>query len=230
MKSKITFIAVILSALTTTLFAQRHFMPAASHRLCLSVGGGTTMMFGDLKKKVIKPAFKGNFDYNFTPFISAGVEVQAGSLAGGDKDVNGTTSGLYSHSKYTAANANIRLSLGQFFPETQNKFANFIGGAYLGSGMGYIRSNAKMLVRKYSYSDGALPGTFHQQASEIIVPVNVGINMDLSYHIALNLNYQHNFTSSEALDGYDIDIKSNKRDDSYGMISIGLRFYFGDIY
>lgn len=231
MKSTLAILSVLVSGfISQQAFAQARQIPAASQHLSITVGGGVSTLFGDLQKKTVRPAFRGNFDYNFTPFVSAGAEFQVGGLAAGDKDPKGKTSGLYTAGSYTAINANIRMAIGQFLPMPQTKGAEILGGIYVGSGMGIVMSNRKTLVRSYSYTDKPLAANFYDNAREVVVPLNIGINMDLSYHVGLNMNFQYNFTTTEKLDGYDFIVNKNEHDDAYGMASLAIRFYFGRMY
>lgn len=231
MKYTLTIFSIVLAGfISQQSFAQARAIPAASQRLSLTVGGGVSTLFGDLQKKTVRPAFRGNFDYNFTPFVSAGAEFQIGGLAAGDKDPKGKTSGLFTAGSYTAFNANLRIAIGQFLPMPQTKGAEILGGIYLGSGMGVVMSSRKTLVRNYSYTDKPLAANFYDKAREVVVPVNLGINMDLSYHVGLNMNLQYNFTTTEKLDGYDFITTENEHRDAYGMASLAIRFYFGRMY
>lgn len=228
MKSKFLFLCIFSLAVSASGFAQIQYIPASIHRFSISLGGGMTALFGDLKPKVFKPAARGNIDYNFTPFISAGIEGQYGTFAGGDIEPAGKTTGLYSQSNYYAVNANVRLGVGQFLPTPENRFSELLGGIYLGSGIGYVSSEVTTLVKKYPYSSTPLTGTFYVEANEILIPINLGVNMDLPvYRLGANLNFQYNITMSEALDGYDVNILSNNDNDGYGMVSLAIRYYFG---
>lgn len=229
MKLKYLLLCVGLLA-SAPAFSQIQYIPAAVHRFSIGLGGGITTLYGDLQKpKVICPAGKLNLDYNFTPFISAGIEGQYGKFAGGDAAPNGETFGLYSESNFIAVNANARLAVGQFLPVPDTKFQEILGGIYLGAGIGYINSEIQELSRAYSYAGNTqLVGTFHNEAEEIVIPLNAGLNFDLPvYRMGININYQYNLSTTEALDGYDVSILSNNDNDAYSFISVSVKYFFG---
>lgn len=208
--------------------AQIQYIPASIHWFSVSAGGGVTMLYGDLSKKVLMPAGKINFDYNFTPYISAGIEGQVGKLAEGDPDPQSEQFGLYSENSYFAFNANARLAIGQFLPTPENGFAELLGGIYAGAGIGYISSENKQLVRSYSYTSNFLQGNFYTESEGIVYPLNFGVNYDLPvYRLGINLNFQYTFTGSEELDGYDIAVLNNNDNDAYSLISLSVRYFFG---
>lgn len=220
---------LILSLLFVAVYyignAQIQYIPASIHRLSFTLGGGVTNLYGDLKTRVFKPAARGNFDYNFTPFISAGVEGQYGLFAGGNLDVSGKDGGLYSESNYWAVMANVRAALGQLLPVPENKFSELIGGIYLGSGVGYVKSDIRSIKNNtFVMSNGSI----RYNTGDVIIPINLGINADLPvYRMGINLNFQYNIGTSDALDGYDFHVRSNTDNDAYSFVSLAIRYYFG---
>ena len=228
---KMKTISLLLSSLLLTIMctAQIQYIPAAAHRFDVGIGGGVTTLFGDLPKKVLKPAACANFDYNFSPYFSIGLQGQIGSLAEGNRDIYSSSLGLYSETKFKAANINVRAALGLLLPKPENRLQDFIHNIYIGAGAGWVSSKIDNIVTTYAtLNDQPISGTVTYETSELIIPVNAGVDMDLPvYGLGINLNLQYNFTRSEALDGYDFFIGANKHSDGYGMASISLKYYFG---
>lgn len=225
MKYKVFTLSILFVAAAYIGRAQIQYIPASIHRLSLTVGGGVTNLYGDLKTKVFKPAARGNFDYNFTPFISAGVEGQYGMLAGGDLNVSGKDGGLYSESNFWAVMANVRAGLGQILPVPQNKFSELVGGIYIGTGIGYVKSDVRSIKNNSFVMNN---GSIRYDAGDVIIPINLGINADLPvYRLGINLNFQYNIGTSDALDGYDFHVRTNTDNDAYSFVSLAVRYYFG---
>lgn len=198
------------------------------NRMSLTLGAGITTLYGDLETKRPRAAFRGNLDYNITPFISAGIEGQFGRLSEGDEDIHGVSEGLYMESNYSTVQANARLSAGQFMGEQEKTFNQLLGGIYIGSGVGFISNNVGTIIDTYGITKGPIKGTITIKTTELIVPVNIGINYNLPINgLALNLNYQYNMTMGENLDGYNFTVNNNKKNDVYSFLSFAIRYYFG---
>jgi hypothetical protein len=192
MKLKVAILCAGIACLSQNTQAQIQYIPAGVHPFSISLGGGVTTTFGDLNKKVFRPAARGNFDYNITPHIATGIELQYGGLASGAPDAG---EGLYSKSSFWAANANIRLALGQFMPANERGFKQFLGGIYLGTGVGIVSSEVKEIVAYYPADGTPIKGKIIDEAMELAVPVNIGLNIELpAYRLGANINYQHNTT------------------------------------
>ncbi len=225
-----TLLVALLTLSTATAKAQYNMAPANANRFSLTVGAGVTTLYGDLKTKQARIGYRGNLDYNFTPFISAGVEAQFGKLAEGDKTVTQATEGLFMESNYSAVNVNARLALGQFLGATdEDKLKEIAGGLYVGTGIGFISGNVSTIVTEYGYTKGPIKGTTTLKTSEVIIPINVGLNVNLTKELAGNLNLQYNMSQGETLDGYNFNVNANQKNDVYSFISVGIRYYFGGV-
>lgn len=225
MRYKTLTLSLLLVATCFVGRAQVQYIPASIHRLSLSLGGGVTNLFGDLQTRVFKPAARGNFDYNFTPFISAGVEGQYGMFGGGDLSGAGKDGGLYSESNYWAVMANVRAGLGQILPTPENKFSELVGGIYLGTGVGFVKSDVRAIKNNSFVVNN---GSITYSADDVVIPINLGINADLPiYRLGINLNFQYNIGTSDDLDGYTFNVKTNTDNDAYSFVSLAVRYYFG---
>ncbi len=209
--------------------AQINYIPAAARQYCVSVGGGVTVLLGDTKKLKFGPAARLNFDNNITPFTSFGLEAQYGGMEGGEKP-DGKIFKLYSKNTFFAINLNARVSLGQFRKIAKSKFQRGINGLYIGTGIGVVSSQVKDMIRDDPRTGQPLNST-QLNATQMLVPVNIGINIELPkfiglYNTMFNINYQHNFVFGDYLDGYNLAV-GNKYKDAYGFLSVALRYNFG---
>ncbi|MEE1946313.1 outer membrane beta-barrel protein [Pedobacter sp. KR3-3] len=204
--------------LSLATFAQTNFF-----RLSVGGGAGTTLAYADLKKKTYAFAGYGVIDYYTTPYVSFGLEIQKGELAGGDVqyDIN--------HrqfiNSYLSGSLNLKVQLGEFLTgyDRRNIFLNSIRGLYLGAGIGGIRN--KLSNVRY-YGDDVFPG--EDQSTEMIVPVNLGINFYIPDQwdrdrLVINFNLQSTMAMGEGMDGY----SSSNKNDIYTYFSVGVRYNFG---
>lgn len=216
------YLALVLVFFTVTAFGQSNF-----YRLSLGGGAGATMPFSDITKPSIALGFVGNLDYHFTPFITAGLEVQKGTLKAGPDDHE-----RYFTNSYLAYSANVKVRAGEFTDFYYSSFLNYTKGFYLGTGFGMINNSVTNLKEKSTGHQFSLA----DDKPNYVLPINVGIDFyfpdgwgDIRY--ILNINYQANWTFGEGLDGYD-DTKTIRKNvgsapDIYNFLSVGFKYTFG---
>ena len=199
----------------------------------VGIGGGLggTYSFTDVYRGSFGYAGYGGVDYYFTPFITAGLEVQKGIVKSQDytKDPH-----LRSFTNsYMAVGANFKFRAGEITDYYYNDFLNYTKGFYLGTGLGYIQNNMTSIIRvKPDGSNYIFPG--EDKGSSIYLPINVGIDFYLpdgwgNARYILNLNFQSNFVFADNLDGYN-DPKTrfkNQFPDMYNFFSVGFKFNLG---
>ncbi|MDB5013361.1 MAG: hypothetical protein JWQ25_1563 [Daejeonella sp.] len=114
------------------------------------------------------------------------------------------------------------MSLGQLLSPLVGKKL-FINNFYAGAGIGFIHSN----VTRPSSETIDQYGGKRYKGSDLIIPVNVGYDFKLAMKgkIVGNVNYQVDFTSSDALDGYDVTYSKSK--DLYHKATVGIKYLFG---
>ncbi|HXS35586.1 MAG TPA: hypothetical protein VN721_02710 [Flavipsychrobacter sp.] len=227
---KVILIIIIILSFHQS-YGQIQQLPPAAHRFCVSVGGGVTTLFADLPNPTNEGAARVNLDYNITEFISFGVEGQYGYLAASGLFVapeNPNRGHISVTNTFNAANLNVRVGIGQFMQKAQSPVMRVVKGIYVGAGFGVINSNVTADVQRYPEPDKELIG-FKPVTTEMIVPVNVGLNVNVSANLVLNLNIQYSSSLDDYLDGYKPDLPSNKSKDSYSFISAGIRYDFGRI-
>jgi hypothetical protein len=227
---------VLLSALLANfgLHAQIKYIPPTAHAFSIGIGGGVTQLYSDFYGRPLEAAAWGDVNYNITPYLCAGIQVQQGTLEGGSLDITQKRNGFYINNSYTAATVNVRLSAGTFLMHAPpTTFVLIISGIYVGTGVGLLHNN---IHTHYfgSIQSPPLRGPITTDSRVANIPANVGIDINmpmiLGYTgLAVNLNYQYNFCQSDIVDGYDPQIPYNKHNDTYAFISAGLRFNFGRI-
>lgn len=221
------YLALLLVFFTVTAFGQSNF-----YKLSIGAGGGGTYSFTDLPKGAFGYAANTTIDFNYTPFITSGIEVQKGTIKGQFDPVHGRE---FTNS-YMAVITTTKVRAGQFTDFYYSDFLNYTKGFYLGTGVGTITNNLEdKVIRTKTKPDGStytFPG--EDKSSGIIIPFSVGIDFyfpdgwgDMRY--ALNINYQTNFVTGEGLDGYnDPPTKfKNKAADMYNFLSVGFKYTFG---
>lgn len=200
------------------------------YKMTLGAGAGITQSFTDVAKHDYGTAGYGTFDYNFTPFLSLGLEGQLGEVNGGDfyDDPNNRQF----INRYKAFTLNGKVSLGALMDYSRTGFTNVIKGLYVGAGAGVIMNNMRFIVREKPADGYIFPGA--DSSKDLLIPLSLGINFNFMdrygyYKYGVNINYQSNITLGEGLDGYnDAPIKfKNGYPDIYNYFSIGLRYHFG---
>ncbi len=192
-------------------------------RLSAGGGAGTTLAYADLKKKTYAFAGYGVIDYYTTPYVSFGLEIQKGELAGGDVQYDENHRQFIN--SYLSGSLNLKVQLGEFLTSynRRNIFLNSIRGLYLGAGIGGIKN--KLSNVRY-YGDNIFPG--EDKSTEVIVPINLGINFYIPDQwgrdrLAINFNLQSTMAMGEGMDGY----SSSNKNDIYAYFSVGVRYNFG---
>jgi hypothetical protein len=201
------------------------------YRLSLGINTGVTQAYADLAKINFKPAFSGSFDYNITPFTSAGIEIQKGSLSGGDpaKDPHLR----YFNNSYMAVSLNGRAQLAQFVDFESSNLLYAIRGFYIGTGVGMINNNLVDVVRiKPDGSNYKFPGV--DKGMNLFVPINTGISFNIIDRFrytkfVLYANSQFNAMLGEDIDGYNDPKKAGFKNfrDFYQVTTVGVKYCFG---
>ena len=202
------------------------------------------MAYGDLPKNFIRPAGLLTFDYHFTPYSSAGLEIQKGFLKGGDRE--NTSIDIHHRfykNSYIAAILNGKIELAELVDLRRGDLLYPVRGFYIGTGIGAIYSKMtdinRTKIQDQIQADGSIkkvPYTFPgaDKGIDLLVPVNTGISFNFEdkwgyRKYALNFNYQLNMVLGEKIDGYDDppSIFKNKHGDYLGVMSVGFKMFFG---
>jgi hypothetical protein len=217
------YLALLLIFVTATAFGQSNF-----YRLSAGLGGGANYSFTDVGKGQYSYSFAGYLDYHFTPFITAGLEVQNGKLKGADLPDVGHLK-AFSNS-YTAMYANVKFRAGEITDFYYSDFLNYTKGFYIGTGLGVIANNVDA-VRVQPGTGYVFPGV--SKSTDFVMPLNVGIDFyfpdgwgDIRY--IFNINYQAAYDFGDNFDGYNSPPPfKNVSKDIYFFLSAGFKYTFG---
>lgn len=193
--------------------------------LRLGAGAGVTKLLTHYNENPLIGCFIGTLDYEFSPYFSAGVEGQIGTLQGID---NNTPPHLYFHSStndYKSINFNLKFGLGLIdhsFPE--NGFQDAVKRLYIGIGAGVMKSNIA-----FTYDNSITNAYFDVKPYGYvpIVPFNIGTFIDagniLGYdRIEVNPNFQLTYIPSEYSDGFRSTANSHLKG-FYNMASLTIK-------
>jgi len=194
------------------------------YRFSVGVGGGVTKCFGDIETyQRFSPSSNFTLDYFFTPFVSAGLEIQKGTISAGDS-IRDTHKRFFKNS-YTSITAGGKIQLGQIVNTDFSNFLYAVRGLYVGTGVGIIKNNQVEIMRHRPGDDKSM---------EIVIPANIGFNFNFNdrwgyIRFIASLNHQFNVTLGEGLDGYNDPPKDfkNRNPDMYGYTTIGIKYLFG---
>lgn len=203
-----------------------------SHNYSVGFGLGTTKLYGDLSYSNPQPAYIGYFEKNLTSTISYGWTVMIGDLSCRDPYTH-----LRSFNHFTSVDQHITVELGTLFSSFDknyydNPLLRIIGGVYGGVGLGIINNDIKRIANPGDY-----PGTLPTHSSSVVnnstamyIPMNVGFNLHVPRFwifkgCVFNANFQYSAGMSDYIDGYDLPLAANKRNDVYTVASLGFRFY-----
>jgi len=228
---KKTLLILIVLFCWTASSAQYNF-----YRIGVGLGGGATKYFGDVATNTrFSPSLNLSLDYLFTPFVSAGLEIQKGTISAGDSILDPHK--RFFKNSYTSITAGGKIQLGQIANIDFSNFLYSIRGLYVGTGVGVIMNDQKEIMRK-KLQAGTPDGYYHfpgkDKSMELIVPANIGINFNFTDYwgytrFIVTLNHQFNVTFGEGLDGYNDPpaMFKNRNPDMYGYTTVGLKYLFG---
>ncbi len=194
-------------------------------------GVGITRPYTDIQKGAYSIAYHINADYYFTPFITAGMETQFGTIASADDATDPHLRAFENSYKSFAFNGKVHL--GQFIDYEYVPILKALKGFCLGTGIGIIQNDMKSILRiKPDGSNHVFPG--RDNSTGIVFPFNVGISFSIKdpyeqTRFIISAAYQTNITTGEGLDGYnDSSVKfQNNGADFYTYTTIGLKYCFG---
>lgn len=191
-------------------FAQSNF-----YKFTVGAGYGLTVTFPDTKT-LYGLAGYASLDYNLTPFLTLGTEIQKGKLTGGDKSINYGFTNFYSSMTF-----NGKIHAGEFMSsrDLNNVLLNTFRGIYIGGGVGVIKNNVYLFETKS-----------HGITRDIVFPLDIGVNFYFRNRwgysrIILNLNLQTTAFLEDNMDG-NLNPNSNFND-IYNFYTIGVKYNFG---
>jgi hypothetical protein len=191
--------------------------------------GGVNYPYVDLKKANQGKSFDIVGYYNLSPYVPLGFEIQVGELSGGSVITDPSTRQY--DNQYKAIIVHGDYSLGEIIDYENSVFGSIIKDLYGGTGFGVIVNHMKFIQRVQA-GGYVFPGK--DNSMSLVVPLRLGYEFKFynAYgdpFMGLNIQYIHNITFNEELDGY-TDPPShfkNNSPDQYRQIQIGLKFNFG---
>jgi len=203
-----------------------------AHDYSLGGGGGGTKIYGPLPNSRPQQAYIVGLDKDIAQGIYIGETVTFGYL-----ESNGI---IHSLNNFTSVDQHINFELGAllhvFYKDYySNIVTRIISGFYGGTGVGIINNN---LVKISNPNESIFIGNtgldnpvIEKNSTAIYFPINAGYNLHLAKKVwilrglTFNVNLLYAYTESKYIDGYDPPVKAAKSNDSYAILSAGLRFY-----
>ncbi|HEY9533623.1 MAG TPA: hypothetical protein VIQ77_03775 [Mucilaginibacter sp.] len=167
------------------------------------------------------------FNYNVSPFVNYIVEVQTGTLRGGDSLL--TTSGRQFTNSFNTIMMRGQLQLGEVIDYSQGGMANAFKNLYFSSGIGFIINH----ITEINRASVKVPGFYtagENNSNQLVIPVRIGYEFKFynKYDepgFKIDIGYQNNFILGDGLDGF----TAGKQKDSYSQVSIGFKFAIGGV-
>lgn len=193
----------------------------------LGIGLDLNKAYTDAQTIVGTKSGRFTFNYNVSPFVNYIVEVQTGTLRGGDSLL--TTTGREFTNSFTAVMLRGQLQMGEIMDYSESKMANAFKNLYLSSGIGMIYNH----MTKINRASIQYPGFYtngDNNSSEIVIPLRIGyefkvFNQYTQPGFKIDIGFQNNFILGDDLDGF----VAGKQKDSYSQVSIGLKFAIGGV-
>lgn len=199
--------------------------PDDSPKFALSVNGGLTFSYTDVKPQKSSVIFGIGAAYFATRCLHVNVDAQKGWLKGGKEIL---TSGLMgSDNSFFTVSATARFLPFSLMRNRTNKVVSFLSGIYAGTGIGII-SNSVESNTIISPDFGSL-GNY--SGVSFMIPIEGGINIPVAQfanknRILINLNYRANLCLSDKIDGYVPIVEANKKNDAFNTLTAGIVFNF----
>lgn len=195
--------------------------------LRLGAGVGLATLITHFSSNPAKGVAIGSLDYDFSPYLSVGLEGQYGTLQGIDQVHH--LPYYSSTDTYLQGNFNVKVAVGLFDDfYSENGLQDAIKRIYIGAGFGQIKTNITFVDnpdREFTKYGSVVPkGRFW------CFPFNIGTTIELpgvlGYdRLSVNPNFQFNYVNSLYLDGFQSSQYSYLKG-FYNLTSIKLKFKF----
>ncbi|GGH11607.1 hypothetical protein E2R65_10000 [Mucilaginibacter phyllosphaerae] len=199
----------------------------------IGVSASLNHAYADLKKQDDNKSFAVTANYFYTPYVPIGLELQLGTLSGGNsKDRKVDVDGRQFSNSYKALILHMDVQAGEVMDYQGSNVLNVLKNFYLGAGIGGIFNS--VTTQRISPYDPSYTFPGKDSGVNLVVPLRFGYEFKIynSYeepNIRLDIGYQHNLTFGEGIDGYaDPSTKfKNNALDQYRQITIGIKLNFG---
>lgn len=194
--------------------------------------------YTNITKQDSHPAFNINFIYNYNPYVPITAEIQIGQLSGGGLTTNLDPYGRMYTNNYKALIFHGDFQLGAGIDYEGSWILKFVKNFYGGTGFGFISNANKVQRTNVILANG--PSTYvfpgKDNSIDLMIPLRFGYEIRFfdAYDepsMAIDIGYIHNFAFGEGLDGYNDSSKKfkNNASDQYRQITIGFKYYFGNV-
>jgi hypothetical protein len=222
---KTTFFTLLLTAVTLISKAQIGYDYA---QYDIGFGGSINQLYGDAESLKSTKAANVSFVFNQTPYVNYLVEVQAGSLEGGDSK---SKSGRYFKNGYTAILFRGQLQAGEIIDYSNGGLMGVVKNFYLSTGLGYIHNNIKVEnITRVSNTTPPYTTAGLNKSNELYIPARIGYEFKIfnQYNqpsVKIDLAYQFNMDLTDNMDGF----TAGRSTDKMVQYSIGVKFALGDV-
>jgi hypothetical protein len=230
----ITGIALLTTVLPSALHAQQTEETAGTEdtasaqtpKFAVSINAGLAFSYTDVKPSKSAPVFGIGGHYYAAPYLHVNLDVQAGTLKGGEEvDNKNTLAGFKNNFVYGSVTARF-LPLALIDNKSKNEALAVLSNLYVGAGLGFIAN--KVETGKASPDFGPL-GEY--KGADFLFPAEVGFNIPVAQlknnkRLFVNLNYRINLCFSDEIDGYVPLVDANKKNDAFNSLTAGLVFNF----
>lgn len=193
----------------------------------LGLGVSTNQVFGDAEKTTTTLSGNLSYTYNATPFVNYIVELQGGTLKGGDSVEY--RSGRQFKNNFIAGSLRAQLQAGEFIDYSRSTLMDILKNVYGSVGVGLVSNR----IKEVSRNSNTIPGYYtpgKDKSTEFYVPVKLGYEYKIfnSYNepsVKIDLGYQVNIMAGENLDGFD----AGDRKDIWTQLTLAVKFSIGGV-
>lgn len=191
----------------------------------------------DYESDLIKSRLLGAYSigYNINPFEAIDIHLQNGNLSGKMVERFGSVATnnyredtLRSFTNaYTLLSVNYRFSLGRLVKSTDKPFSRTLARISISSGLGLLLNEVNA-VRGERMGATIVTTSSTNSDPEAFLPIRISYELRQGDRwrnpSTYFFSYQYLFTASDLIDGFD---EGNRKEDTFGMFSVGIRFNFG---
>jgi hypothetical protein len=233
LKKFILFFVAVIAAVGTKAQAGYNYQEFG-----ISAGASYMRGYTNIPRQDNQIGFNLNLIYNFNPYIPIELELQKGKLAGGGLTVDKDRFGRQYTNNIIAVYLHADIQFGSFIDYGDDWFSSTVKNFYVGSGIGFLRNNNTVQRTNVILANGPLNYVFPGKdvSTNFSIPLRVGYEFKIfdSYNepsMAIDIGYVHNLVFGEGLDGYDDPTSKfkNNATNQYRQITIGFKYYFGNV-
>ncbi|MBB5395925.1 hypothetical protein [Mucilaginibacter sp. AK015] len=223
--TKTTFFTLLLSSITLLSKAQVGYDYA---QYDIGFGGSVNQLYGDAETLKSTVAANVSFIYNQTPFVNYLVELQNGTLEGGNRK---SKSGRYFKNGYTSILFRGQLQAGELIDYSGGGLMNIAKNFYLSTGFGYIFNKIdEKNINRISNTTPEFTTAGLNKSNELYIPARIGYEFKIfnKYNqpsIKIDLAYQFNMDLTDNMDGF----TAGSSNDKLVQYSLGVKFALGDV-